>query len=454
MPEPTKRPAKESEWDDTAAIIIRSLAKGLAVLVWWSLLFPMISIPTLMTLWVGLQFGVIFSVIPAMFSTLGLIAWAQTSPTSFNRWVTARIRSRWRGWRIYCLCWPETCALHGLTNRFDDRRLVPTLRSVTIGATRDVMTVGLLTGQSLADWQNKAPALAEAFRAHRVTIRSTRPGEIEITAHHGDALRNPVPLRRPVLTTPVNPTWIRVGVTESGTWWHVPVLGHHILVAGATGAGKGSLLWSLIAGLAPGIHAGWTQVVVVDPKGGMEFGRGSRLFSGFAYDNGNDTLALLRAVTQLMRRRAERLRGYTRLHVPSVEEPLVVVIIDEIASLTSYIGDRKARAEVEQLLGLLLSQGRAVGISIIAAVQDPSKDVLPIRQLFSIRVGMRITESSQTTMVLGTAARDAGAICDRIPTSMPGVGYVCQDGTAEPVRVRAFHVTDPDIDYLSSDFAS
>lgn len=152
----------------------------------------------------------------------------------------------------------------------------------------------------------------------------------------------------------------------------------------------------------------------------MEFGRGSRLFSGFAYDNGYDTLALLRAATDLMRRSAAWLRGHTRLHAQTFDEPLMVVIIDEIASLTAYIGDRKPRAEVEQLHGLLLSQGRAVGISIIAAVHDPSKDVLPIRHLFSIRVGMRKTESSQTTMVLGTAARGAGAICDRVPTSTPG----------------------------------
>ena len=116
----------------------------------------------------------------------------------------------------------------------------------------------------------------------------------------------------------------------------------------------------------------------------------------------------------------------------TVDEPLIVLIVDEIASLTAYIGDRKIRAEAEQLLGLLLSQGRAVGVSVIAAVQDPSKDVLPIRQLFSIRIGMRMTESSQTTMVLGAAARDAGAVCDQIPTTTPGVGYVCQDGTAEP----------------------
>jgi S-DNA-T family DNA segregation ATPase FtsK/SpoIIIE len=66
---------------------------------------------------------------------------------------------------------------------------------------------------------------------------------------------------------------------------------------------------------------------------------------------------------------------------------------------------------------------------------------------------MRMTESSQTTMVLGTAARDAGAVCDQIPTTTPGVACVCQDGTTEPVRVRAFQVTDADIDYLTTHFA-
>ncbi len=56
-------------------------------------------------------------------------------------------------------------------------------------------------------------------------------------------------------------------------------------------------------------------------------------------------------------------------------------------------------------------------------------------------------------MVLGAAAREAGAVCDQIPTSTPGVGYVCADGTSEPIRVRAFHVTDLDIAYLTKHFA-
>ena len=443
----------ESDWDETITLIVMAIAKGLAVLAWWSVLFPMISIPVIVSLVIGFRYGPVFGFILAALAVLGLVAWSQLSPVTFHDWVTARVRTRWRTWSIYRHRWTAICTLHGLTAKLDDRTLVPALRSVTIGPATDVVEVGILVGQSVADWQNKSAALAEAFRAGRVTIRSLKPGAISITAHHGDALASPIRLRRSTRDTKLDPSRVGVGATEAGAWWRLPVLGQHILVAGATGSGKGSVLWSIIAGLAPGVRADWVRLLVIDPKGGMEFGRGQTLFTGFAYDNGDNTLGLLRAVTTVMQQRAQRLRGQTRLHTPTTAEPLIVLIVDEIASLTAYIGDRKIRAEVEQLLGLLLSQGRAVGVSVIAAVQDPSKDVVPIRQLFSIRVGLRMTESTQTTMVLGAAARDAGAVCDQIPTSTPGVAYVCHDGTSEPIRVRAFHVTDPDIDYLATHFA-
>jgi S-DNA-T family DNA segregation ATPase FtsK/SpoIIIE len=435
------------------ATIAMALAKGVAVLVWWSVSFPMISIPTIGSVWIGFRIGPMFGLVVATVSGLALAAWSQLSPTSFQQWVTQPMRTRWRIWWVYRSHWTAICTLHGLTAKLNQQTLVPALRSVTIGAACDVVVVRILTGQSVADWQNRSAALAEAFRASRVTIRSIKPGQIGITAHHGDALATPIRLPHPAQDTQVDPSTVRVGVTDAGAWWRQPVLGQHILVAGATGSGKGSVLWSIIAGLAPGVRAGWVRLLVVDPKGGMEFGLGHKLFTSFAHDNGENTLALLRAATTVMQQRAQRLRGHTRLHTPTTAEPLIVLIVDEIASLTAYTGERKTRAEVEQLVGLLLSQGRAVGVSVIAAVQDPSKDVLPIRQLFSIRVGLRMTESTQTTMVLGAAVREGGAVCDQIPASTPGVGYVCADGTSEPVRVRAFHVTDPDIDYLTTHFA-
>lgn len=75
-----------------------------------------------------------------------------------------------------------------------------------------------------------------------------------------------------------------------------------------------------------------------------------------------------------------------------------------------------------------------------------------MRQLFTVRIGLRLTEATQTAMVLGQGARDAGAECDRISDATPGVGYMMIDGTAHPVRVRAFHVTDHDITTLAARF--
>jgi S-DNA-T family DNA segregation ATPase FtsK/SpoIIIE len=175
--------------------------------------------------------------------------------------------------------------LHGLTAKLDDRTLVPSLHSVSIGANTDVIAVGILAGQSVADWQNKSAALAEALGAQRVTIRSVRPGTISMTTHHGDPLATPIPLPRPTPDTRVNLADVRVGVSEAGMWWRLPVLGQHILIAGATGSGKGSVLWSIIAALAPGVRVGSVRLLVIDPKGGMEFGRGQKLFTGFVHDN-------------------------------------------------------------------------------------------------------------------------------------------------------------------------
>jgi len=177
----------------------------------------------------------------------------------------------------------------------------------------------------------------------------------------------------------------------------------------------------------------------------MELGLGAGLFARFAPGPGEEAAALLREAVALLTHRAMRLRGVTRSHVPTPGEPLVVVVVDEIATLTAYCADRKMKTELEQLLGLVLSQGRAVGLSVVAAVQDPSKEVLSLRQLFSVRVALRLTEVSQVTMVLGEGAHDRGAACEAIPEDLPGVGYVVNEGRSEITKVRAFHVQDSDI---------
>jgi S-DNA-T family DNA segregation ATPase FtsK/SpoIIIE len=427
--------------------------KAAGYLFWLAILFPAISVPAFISLAVMACYGVG----AGMLTAAGLGAfyglWASLDPPSFESWIAQPMRQRFQMWWRYTRTWESVCALNGLTARHQDRTLIPLLRSVWIGTHTDVIDLHVVTGQSVADWQKRTRELAAAWRADQLTIRPTAPGEIRITITRYDFLTRPVRLPPPTIGASVDLSAVPVGITDTHQWWRVPVLGHHLLIAGATGAGKGSVLWSLIAGLAPLVKTGRVRLCAIDPKGGMELGAGAALFSAFSHDATDTTLDVLRALVTLMHERANRLRGHTRLHTPTISEPLFVVIIDEIAALTAYVIDRKTRTEIEHLLGLLLSQGRAVGISVVAAIQDPSKETLPVRQLFTVRVGLRLTEASQTAMVLGQGARDAGAGCDLIADTTPGVGYVMIDGTAQPQRVRAFHVTDPDITDLTTRFS-
>ncbi|WP_105366952.1 FtsK/SpoIIIE domain-containing protein [Mycolicibacterium porcinum] len=442
----------QSDNDDWFGDLVISLLTAAGYLLWWAVLFPAISVPIIASLTLGITHGPRAGIVGAIAFGAGYMGWAWLDPGSFCSWVTEPVRRRWLTWSRYTRTWESTCTLHGLTAKLGERTLTPTLRTVTIGRTTDVLAVRIVTGQSLTNWHQQSEALAAAWRADRITITATTPGELRIALMRGDVLAEPIALPMPTSSTPVDLGSVRVGITETRHHWQMPLLGHHLLVAGATGAGKGSVLWSLIAGIAPAIKTGLVRLCVIDPKGGMELGAGAPMFTVFSHDATDTTLQLLRQLVNVMHARANRLRGHTRLHTPTPADPLFVVLIDEIAALTAYVTDRKIRTEIEQLLGLLLSQGRAVGISVVAAVQAPAKDTLPVRQLFTVRIGLRLTEATQTTMVLGQGARDAGAECDRIPDATPGVGYMLIDGSTQSVRVRAFHVTDHDITTLAARF--
>jgi S-DNA-T family DNA segregation ATPase FtsK/SpoIIIE len=71
--------------------------------------------------------------------------------------------------------------------------------------------------------------------------------------------------------------------------------------------------------------------------------------------------------------------------------------------------------------------------------------VLPFRDLFPTRVGLRLAEAAQVDLVLGEGMRDRGALCDRIPQSLPGVGFVVIDGDPTPMRVRFSYLGDDEI---------
>jgi DNA segregation ATPase FtsK/SpoIIIE, S-DNA-T family len=158
-----------------------------------------------------------------------------------------------------------------------------------------------------------------------------------------------------------------------------------------------------------------------------------------------------------MQDQAAQLAGKQRDHMPTAEFPFVVVLVDEVAFLTAYHPDKNLRDRIKAALATLTTQGRAVGYCVVAALQDPRKEVMSIRNLFPDRIAMRLDEPEQVDMVLGDGARDRGARADLISTNPAvgaGVAFVRLEADSDPIRVRAAWVSDDDIGAMAASCAA
>lgn len=242
---------------------------------------------------------------------------------------------------------------------------------------------------------------------------------------------------------------VQIARDATGQPMHLGVLYNHTFVFGATGSGKGSVLWSIIAALAPGIPDGLVQLWGMDPKGGMEFTYGEHLFHRMGDGTPSELRDMLRDLVGQMRERADRLkRERVRKFVPSPGDPMVVLLIDEYLSLIMLQANAKDKTEVSNLLLELLSKGRAIGFVVIGAAQLAQKEYLrALREMFTQVVCLRTTSQTQTTMSLEDAL-EHGAAPHKIPLrGAEGTGYV-KIGSDIPVKVRFAQWTDADIEAI------
>lgn len=316
------------------------------------------------------------------------------------------------------------------------------------GLEAELMVLG---GQSTKTWTDAETldAMAQYLGIPKVTVSFPAPSYVRLQLRAFDALATPatVPM---VVADDVDLQAVLTGVFEDGTDWRVPVQGSHILLAGRTGSGKSGVLWSLINGMGPAIRSGRVDLRVIDPKA-MELCWLEPLCTQFQCTTPEDMIALLEGTVSDLQEMVQRYRGKVRKPVPTVENPLTVVIIDEAATLSAFSSPELQR-RFERAHGLLLSQGRAPLFSVIETVIDPSKDTVPQRQLFPYRIGLGMDEPGQVDMIHGRGARDRGSHCDEIPSNTPGVCYVQEDGTAGFRRARAFHVKDEDVDRIVAEY--
>ena len=221
------------------------------------------------------------------------------------------------------------------------------------------------------------------------------------------------------------------GLDEAGRPVVLPLVESSGLIGGRPGAGK-SVGLSLIAAAA--VEAPDAVLWVVDLKGGVELGPWLPATDRAATTD-EAAAVLLGEAVDLMAARLEALAAAGRRKVdPTEADPLVVLIVDELAEL---------EAENMATLRRLVALGRAAGVSVWAATQRPSADLVPtsLRGLFRLAVGFPTRRRRDSDVILGDGWAADGV--DASTLNAPGQCWAILDDGAK--RCRTWLMTDADI---------
>jgi S-DNA-T family DNA segregation ATPase FtsK/SpoIIIE len=398
--------------------------------------------------------------------TLGGLSWMRAHPVSFTRHAAPRVRRVHRRWVRYVgPRWRDTliaCDLVRTHPRTGELTVPRVIRVSSPTPTIDRVTVKIAPGQSLRTWQNAHDELAAMLKADSLGITLARAQVIVLTVVRGNPFTEPIPAPEiPDEVGEVDLTALVLGETEYGDPWTEPLVSQNWLWHGTMGSGKSSGIWCPLRSMGPLIREGLVRVWMADLKGGMETAQARPLFHRWAdhvedpdddEDNppdyaGEAALDLVRDFRNEMRARQIELRAQgDRKFSVSHQTPFHVLMIDELAMATA-LGSRYATNELNKLLAEIMTQGRAPGFAVCAYVQEATKDIVPMRELFTRRVCLATTSDSYVDMVLGEGMRDRGAVADEIPIDEDhaGIGFRVDSRSRNPVRVRAGHVTDDEI---------
>ncbi len=193
----------------------------------------------------------------------------------------------------------------------------------------------------------------------------------------------------------------------------------HLLIAGATGAGKSVGVNTLVMSILYKARPDEVKFIMVDPKR-LELGLYAdipHLATPIITDPKRAAVSLRWAVVE-MERRYKDLAGYgvrnidgynTKAKQLNADEqwdeqgephrilPYIVIIIDELADLMMVSGK-----EVEESITRLAQMARAVGIHLVLATQRPSVDVITglIKANFPSRISFRVSSKVDSRTII------------------------------------------------------
>ena len=243
----------------------------------------------------------------------------------------------------------------------------------------------------------------------------------------------------------------------------------HLLIAGATGAGKSVCMNSILTGLLMKHTPDDLRMILVDPKT-VEF---------HAYNNlphlvvpvitnaKKVALGLRWAIDEMERRfkwfnqagvrdlpgfNARVIQKQTELFAEEAASepeprknaipdklPYIVIVIDELADLMHV-----AQAEIEAGIARLAAKSRAAGIHMILATQRPDVKVITgtIKANFPVRIAFKVSQKVDSRTILDRMGAD----------TLLGKGdmLVLPPGTDKLIRLQGVYTSDDEINRITS----
>lgn len=208
-----------------------------------------------------------------------------------------------------------------------------------------------------------------------------------------------------------------IGATEGRKFhWFDFASDPHMLVAGKSQSGKSNFVNGVIASLVSTHTPAELRLVLIDQKGGVEFTHWKEIphLLWEMVKTVDQVEPILNRIVAIMKRRmslfeavkAKDIWAYnSKVDVENRMEQ-VFVVIDE---MNTFVGLGAQTERIHNLIMLLVSQGRAAGVHVIACTQHPEVKVIPgrIKTNMSIRAcgAMPTVTSSMIVLDNPEAAR-------------------------------------------------
>ncbi len=239
----------------------------------------------------------------------------------------------------------------------------------------------------------------------------------------------------------------------------------HMLVAGATGAGKSVFINTLLVSLLVQKSPDQMKLILIDPKQ-LELALYSELphlILPVVTEPNRAGMSLLWACQEMERRYSilaemgvrnidqfnkkvkvsedsELLKinkYYEDSDTPGYELPFIVIIVDEFADLILT----KEGKQIENAICRLAAKARAAGIHLVLATQRPSVDVITglIKANFPTRVSFRVTSMTDSRTILNTGGSEM----------LLGMGDMLYKHGIEMNRLHSAYVSEDEIELLT-----